>query len=102
MTHPTFSTFIPVSGDPEHKKFVLDIDSVFFDEDKLLVFPTGTHWKVVEEFVTFLVKEVGEFPFEAIETERGGIYAKFDPPLSPEIQDEIEDLIIDLSNSLRS
>lgn len=96
-----FSTFIPVAGDPERKKFVLDIDSIQLDGDEALNFPTGTHWKVVEEFMVFLVNEVGAFPFEVQEVERGGIYASFDPPLDPEIRDEIEDRIIDLANSLR-
>ena len=102
MTHLTFSTFIPVSGDPEHKKFVLDIDSIELDGNELLNFPTGTHWKVAEEFMTFLLDEVGQFSFEVHEMERGIIYASFNPPLDPEIRDEIEDLIIDLSNSVRS
>lgn len=102
MTIPSQpKTFIPVAGDPLHKKFVLDIDSIELDGDESLNFPTGTPWKVAEEFMAFLVAEVGQFSFEVHEIERGMIYANFDPPLSPEIRDEIEDTIIDLSNSLR-
>jgi len=101
MNTPRFSTFIPAAGDPEHKKFVLDIDSIIVDGDESIVFPTGTPRKVAEEFMAFLVSEVGVFQYEVREMEHAEIYASFDPPLIPEIQDEVEDLIIDLANSLR-
>lgn len=101
MNTPRFSTFIPAAGDPEHKKFVLDIDSIIVDGDESIVFPTGTPRKVAEEFMAFLVDEVGTLDFDVFEMEHAEICVHFDAPLSPEIQDEVEDLIIDLANSLR-
>lgn len=95
------NTFIPVAGDPENKKFVLDIDSIQLDGDETLLFPTGTPRRVVEEFMAFLIDEVGSFLFEIHEMEHAETYAIFDPPLDPEIRDEVEDVIIDLANSLR-
>lgn len=100
---PTPKTFIPVAGDPLHKKFVLDIDRIQLDGDEMLCFPIGTPLDVAREFIEcYLIPEVGEFPYNVYEC-RGDciVYATFDPPLSPEIRDEIEDSIIDLSNSLR-
>lgn len=96
-----FSTFIPVAGDPSRKKSVLDIDSIIVDGDESIAFPTGTSLEVAEEFMVFLVTEIGGFQYEICEMEHDQIYASFDPPLSPEIRDEMEDLIIDLANSLR-
>lgn len=96
-------TFIPVAGDPLHKKFVLDIDSINLDGDEMLCFPLGASVEVAREFIEHvLIPEVGKFPYSVYQC-RGDscIYAVFDPPLSPEIRDEIEDCIIDLSNSLR-
>jgi hypothetical protein len=104
MTIPSQpKTFIPVAGDPLHKKFVLDIDSIQLDGDEMLHFPLGTSVGVATEFIErYLITEVGEFPYTVYECRGDSIvYAIFDPPLSPEIRDEIEDAIIDLSNSLR-
>lgn len=111
MTHPIFSTFIPVSGDPEHKKFVLDIDSIQCDWGLLdgdadsILFPDGTPAVVVREFLEMvIIPEVGGFSFESVACveDSSCVYASIYPPLPPEIRDEVEDLIIDLSNSLRS
>lgn len=102
MFNPLPKTFIPVAGDPLHKKFVLDIDSIELDGDEMLCFPLGTSVEVATEFIEhYLIPEVGEFPYTVYECGDSVAYAIFDPPLSPEIQDEIEDAIIDLSNSLR-
>lgn len=80
---------------------MLDLDGIIVDGDESIIFPTGTPREVAEEFMAFLVDEVGVFSYEVREMEHAEIYASLDPPLAPEIRDEVEDLIIDLANSLR-
>lgn len=96
-----FNTFIPVAVDPERKKFVLDIDGITLDNGESMIFPDGTPLECAEEFMAFVTSEVGALRYCVCNLDNGGCCAYFDDNLSLELQDEIEDLIIDLANSVR-
>lgn len=110
MNTSKFQTFIPIAGDHELKKFVLDVDQIMFDwgfcegDHDTIIFPNDTPLPVIREFLEkMVIPEVGPFEFEAVACmeDKSCVYANIFPALSPETQAKIENLISDLANSLR-
>jgi hypothetical protein len=105
-----FSTFIPVAGDPEHKKFVLDLDGIIYDwafckgDADSIVFPPSTPVPVIVEFLEKIIfPSLGKFAFEVLvsDDDNSCVHASILPALSPKKRKKFEAIVNLLANSLR-